>query len=988
MNSTPSSRLTHLAALWQRASGSWRGWVFSAALLSAVLIGAHVAREGTSTARIGSALGLAAIVLAWWATGWWVRRAETDPARLAKKVMTIHDPSLGAKAQRAVHLVATADAGRDALSAGLARIHLERLLAQVQPEELWEAGKKRSTRWRRCILALLTIGVGAAAMGPLRVVEGLDVWLAYDGHAPLSLSYVDSVICDVQPPSYLGQRNRVFMGFEVTQQPVGTTLRVHAHERHEGRHLVLTDGETEVPFAADGRGGVVATWTLQHDAQLQVAARFGDVLILQRDALEVEALEDEVPQVQVTDAPRSVRLLDIKEVPVRYEASDDHGLTQVDLVLRAAGKESRRVLAKHDGSVAFDQGSVVVQRNDRFLRGAHVPVEVTVEARDNDPIGGPKWGRSASIMLIPPAVGEAEAMRLEALRGLRNDLVDLLAARLNAQPPDKASERKAFVKTQRDAQKHFDDRVRSVVTERYGGIDVSRRLRALHFGQLERMQGALRSLCPQGSTNKACAKSFERLKTLSGDATLALDLALRRLSTRDAVRVARRLADVADEGAEGARLIRQPESERGRTRLKAALTVLSGGRDSLKRIGGLGRDLGEVVYIGTRRIDRCMSRDDTECAEQAALHLAERLRRPYPSFSGGGGRPGTEAGGTPSLDDGSAGSEAVEDFESRGDALEELAKEHAERIEEVQRTMSEAMNSVDMDSLRDAAREHARYVRDAVRGLPTRAADMSSVEGAAMVMREQAERMADALDRSSLSDADSAASNAMKAADQALRVADRERDLFGQPSSLGRDVERARSDLEREHQWVREQLERMKRAASEQAGERLREASRSEKELADRAKQIAERAREGNAPMPQHTITMLKEAEKAMRDAARELNQTDGERAMSLQREAQRLLEMAGESMSESSQNESTDRSGAEPKDASKKDDSKQTDASEEDDSEGEGEDPATGPVDIPGADAFKGPEDFRRRVVEGLSEPADPSLREAVRRYAEGLLR
>lgn len=953
-------------------------------MLSAVLVGAHVAREGTATARIASALALAAILIAWWATGWWARRADADPARLAKKVVSVHDRSLGDKARRAVRLVAASDASHDALSAGLARVHLERLLARVRPEEIWEAGRKRSTWWRRGVVALVSVGVAATVMGPLRVVEGLDVWVAYDGRAPLSLGYVDSVICDVQPPSYLGQRSRVFMGFETTQQPVGTTLRVHARERHEGRKLVLTDGETEVPFAADGRGGVVATWTVQRDAQLRVAARFGDVVIPQRDEIVVEALEDEVPQVQVADAPRSIRLLDVQQVAVRYEASDDHGLTQVDLVLRAGGKESRRVLAKHDGSVAFDQGSVVLQRGDRFLRGAHVPVEVTVEARDNDPIGGPKWGRSAPIMLIPPAVGEAEAMRLEALRGLLDELVDLLASRLNARVPDEASEHAVFRNAQREQQERFEERVRRVVTERYGGIDVARRLQALHFGQLERMSSTVGSLCPRGAPKGTCEKSFERLQVVTGDAALALDMATRALSTRDAVRVAMRLADAAEEGAEGARLIRQPESERGRARLDAALTVLSGGSDSLKRIGGLGGDLGEVVYIGTRRIERCMSRDDTECAEQAALHLAARLRRPHPSFSGGGGRPGTEAGGMPGLDDGAAGAEAMEAFESRGDALEELAKEHAERIEEVRRTMSEAMNAVDMDSLRDAAREHARYVREAVRGLPTRAADMSSLEGAAMVMREQAERMADALDRGSLSDADGAAQNAMKAADQARRVADRERDLFGQPSSLGRDVERARSELEREHQWVREQLERMRRAASERASERLREAGRSEKELAERAKRIAQRARDGHAPMPEDTVTMLEEAEKAMREAARRLDQTDGERAMSLQREAQRLLEMAGESMSESARPQDT----AERPHSESRDEATERDASKQDAPEGDGEDPATGPMDIPGADAFKGPEAFRRRVVEGLSEPADPSLREAVRRYAEGLLR
>ena len=982
MSPTPSPRLTHLAALWQRAYGPWRGRVFFAALITATVAGAHLARAGTAPTRLATGAILIAITIAWWATAWWVRRADADPARLAKKISRLHDQALGGKAERAVRLVGASDASGDPLAAGLARVHLERLLSHVRPEDIWDAGKRRDSLWSKVLLVLIAAALCAFAVGPLRVLEGLDVLVAYKGRAPLSLDWVDTIFCEAQPPSYLGSQTQMFIGFVQTHQPRGTTLRVHARAKHDGRQLVLTDGQREVPFAEDGRGGIVATWEVERDADLQIAVRFGEVLIPQRDELSVLALEDEVPQVKVEGAPRTVRLLDLKEVPIRYEVADDHGLTEVDLVLRAGGKESRRVLAKHDGTVPFDQGSAVLQRNDRFLRGAHVPVEVTIEARDNDPIGGPKWGRSKPVVLLPPAVGEAEAMRFEALRGLRDVVVDLLAARLTMGLPDGEVARVRLIAEQRDAHEAFADKVREVATARYGGLEVSRRLGTLYTGQLERMNKALKATCPRGSTKDACAKSVERLRTVTGDAALAWDLVGRSLSTRDSVRVARRLADVAEEGAEGARLIRQPESDRGRMRLKAALTVLAGGSESLKRLGGLGGDLGDVVYIGSRRIERCMTRDDTECAERAATDLAARLRRPYPSFSGGGGRRGTEAGGTPGLDDSSAGAEAMEAFESHGDDIEEVAKEHAERIDEVRKTMSEAMNAVDMESLGDAAREHARYVREAVRGLPTRAADMSSVEGAAMVMREQAERMADALDRGALSDADRAADNAMKAADQAQRVADRERDLFGQPSSLGRDVERARGDLEREQRWVREQLDRMRRAASDRARDQLKNASRSERELAERAKEIAKRARNGENPLPQGTMEMLEEASKAMREAARALDQADGEQAMSRQRQAQRLLEMAGEALNESGS----------PKDSSTQDHPKMDkDAegdSEKQDGEGEGKNPATGPVDIPGADAFKGPEAFRRRVVEGLSEPADPALREAVRRYTEGLLR
>jgi hypothetical protein len=44
--------------------------------------------------------------------------------------------------------------------------------------------------------------------------------------------------------------------------------------------------------------------------------------------------------------------------------------------------------------------------------------------------------------------------------------------------------------------------------------------------------------------------------------------------------------------------------------------------------------------------------------------------------------------------------------------------------------------------------------------------------------------------------------------------------------------------------------------------------------------------------------------------------------------------------------------------------------------------------TDIPKADAHKGPEEFRKRVIKGLGQPSGGRLKEAVKRYAEGLLR
>src|SRR5690606_31988759 len=92
-------------------------------------------------------------------------------------------------------------------------------------------------------------------------------------------------------------------------------------------------------------------------------------------------------------------------------------------------REDRRVLSRLDGESRIERGGHALTPRDTFLRRMFMPVEITVEARDNDPLGGPQWGKSAAITIVPPAVGQPEAKRYASLLAARDALVDLLAHR-------------------------------------------------------------------------------------------------------------------------------------------------------------------------------------------------------------------------------------------------------------------------------------------------------------------------------------------------------------------------------------------------------------------------------------------------------------------------------------------------------------------------------------------------------------------------------
>ena len=49
----------------------------------------------------------------------------------------------------------------------------------------------------------LSLVVAAFALGPMRVVEGLDVLFARKGRAPLPLAWIDFMKVTAEPPAYL-----------------------------------------------------------------------------------------------------------------------------------------------------------------------------------------------------------------------------------------------------------------------------------------------------------------------------------------------------------------------------------------------------------------------------------------------------------------------------------------------------------------------------------------------------------------------------------------------------------------------------------------------------------------------------------------------------------------------------------------------------------------------------------------------------------------
>ncbi len=940
----------------QQNGGSSGRWLQVAILCAAALAAALLARLGTPWARLAAAgVVLAAVVFAL-VRHWRIRRARGDARALLAATVVRSDPELGERTLRALDLVDQAKRDPAWGSVALARLHLSRLLDRAPLGAIARRAARSAWRCSAAALGVTSVGLAITAADPFRVVEGADVALARDGSAPLALEWFDDRVVTAEPPAYLQLPALELAPFAPTALPQGSRVIVRGRPLRQGRALVLTDGRREARFTEDGAGLWVARLAVERDAELWVAARFGDVLVPEPRRLSVFSLPDLPPRVRLKTAPRTVALLDEPTIAIEYEAIDDQALEEVCLVLRAGDQEHRRVLSKPPAGTRLDRGGMELHASDDILRRTHLPVEVTVEARDNDPVAGPKWGRSRAIIVVPPRIGEREAQRHRALREARDALTDLLAVRLG-RPIPTPRERAAYLAAEREAQRRAREQIASALERSFGDLSVPGRLSALIQGQMQRLDRVL------GEARLApVTAAHQRLVETTESVLLALDAGLGLLGRRDAARTARKLSEVAGDAARSAALVRvTADRERSDRKLQAALGLLDGGAAQLVELGPLGCDLGEIAYNGVRRIRRAWQAGDVRHAELAAEDLAARLRVPSPSFASAGGSRsgGVESGGRAQPQD-LEPSQAAREAQALYEELERLRQEHAGEVMRVEQALRRAGESPDDPAEEQERRQSAQAVRKAAASLPRMGAQARSARAAAAAARAHAEAMAAALESGNLEQAARRGEEGLEALGDAQRLAGG--DGSGPPDpELARRLATARGPLSRALEQARRALRQSRQKASENASAELDRAAQREAEMARRAAELQQRSQQGEAPMPEALLERLGEAARAMTEASRELRARDGHRGLERQREAQRLLEMA------------------EPPDEDQ--------APMQQGAVGEGQRMAQN-TSVPDEQPSQEAERFRQRVTEGLRGRVPPHLRDALRRYSEGLLR
>lgn len=940
MSLTPA--LQHRLRIWRSTVGPPLRVALLALLAAGLVLGGFLARQGTLAARCVAATLIVGILggLLWARLRRW--RGENDVVRAVRVAIHPVDPALGRRAHRAARLMQAASA-RTARSAELARLHFAQVVERASIDSLRAEAARRATHWRW----LGALGLGGSSLvivlAGQALGEGFNVLLARDGRAPLPSRWLDQLDVVARAPAYVGGRSVPLSGRGRQVLPVGTELSLRGRPLLGGRELVWTDGAVAIPLVSDGEGGLVAHYTVSGDASLEIAAVFGSVQVAQRGSLEVLARPDQVPEVRLREAPSSVPLRDLRRLELHWSARDDYGLRQVDLVLRSGSREERRPLAHFEGETRGESGAHALSPGDPFLREMFLPVHLTIEARDNDPLGGSKWGASQVVTIQPRALGEAQVERYLALAEARGCFVDALAAVQeghkgagSAQPQPEALARQTLERA---------------LAGSYSGLSVRPGLRNFALGQLQRLAP------PQASTDKR--------RAALADVVVGFDAAFARLARADAEGLSIALGNVAEEvrvwaeragRAEGARQESLANLERG-------VSLLAGGSRQLKLLGMLGADLGSVAQAGLGRIRSALARKDLLHTELAAQFLAERLRRPTPSFSssgGSGGKPNPAPTGSGQNQGEGHPSDAPDAFDRLARELTQLSQEHADSVRQVRESLEPPQSESARKPLAEEAARRAAALRQLALGLPEPGHRPGTAEAAAALVAEQVRTMARYMDSLRLEDALQAAEGSLKAVDSAK--------LRSQRPQVQKQLKTLRGAVEEQKSWLAQQRRAGQERAERAARPQLRMAGRREQELARLARELSGRAQQPGSPLPQKMQERLRSAQVLMQQAAQDLQQGRGASGLQSQEKAQRLLEGVDQGSTRPDAGERTAAPSGEERDGT------------------EGRSSFGGPV--PGADSGADAEAFRRRVAESLARGEPGQVGPAVERYAEGLIR
>ncbi|MEW5738004.1 MAG: DUF4175 family protein [Myxococcota bacterium] len=400
-------------------------------------VGAASPRAGQWVVALGPLVAASLLVV----LGVWLSRKRVgDDARTARH-LAAKAPELNLDLLAAVEL-SRALGERHDFSPALARaflLQVDRRAARHSASALVDG---RGVRRAGGVL-LATVGCALVLLawkGPL--IRG-GLLLAFTSREATEVTKREPITGDVELqyryPAYTGREPLTVPGSTGDiSAPAGTevVLKTRADRDVDGAALLLNGNR--VPLRVNGRE-LTGAFVLDSSGQYHVVFLDGSKVVAEGPDRSVTIEADQVPQVRITAPIDGLELdPDKQRVTVTYEASDDYGLSALELVYRPQGGEEQRVALRPDegrasrGSTQWDLGPLSLKPGQS--------VSYYLEAKDNDAVAGPKKGVSNALTLKVYSAAEHRREALQKAEALWERLVTHLADRMEgADRPSPAS---------------------------------------------------------------------------------------------------------------------------------------------------------------------------------------------------------------------------------------------------------------------------------------------------------------------------------------------------------------------------------------------------------------------------------------------------------------------------------------------------------------------------------------------------------------------
>jgi Domain of unknown function (DUF4175) len=410
--------------------------VFTVLLVTGAWIAAYAARPGLAVMILGAVLALVtmiffAVVLP--------RRRVGDEARTAR-MLAEQLPELNLDLLAAVEL-SKALGTREDFSPELARAFLRDVDARAAKLSVDKLIDQKPTQRAAMglvatvfvVLALLVVKgatlraglanalIPAEAGEPMRrqpITGDVELTYRYPVHTGLETRSVPSSTGDVSAPA----------GTEVT-------LKTRADRDVEGAVLIMGSEGKRVPLRVERRE-LTGSFVVTENGQYHVAFLDGSSLAAEGPDQSITVEADQPPQARITSPVDGLEIDPKKQsLTVKFDATDDYGLSALELVFTPEGGAAKRVSLKPDdgrttrGTYEWDLAPLVLKPGQG--------VSYYLEATDNDAVKGPKKGISAVLQLKLYSASEHRREALAKAEALWVRLVDHLADRMES--PDRAT---------------------------------------------------------------------------------------------------------------------------------------------------------------------------------------------------------------------------------------------------------------------------------------------------------------------------------------------------------------------------------------------------------------------------------------------------------------------------------------------------------------------------------------------------------------------